>query len=108
MTTLQEFKDLRRDIAETAKRLDEMKNRLKRSERDCSHIWGDTKYTPEHHKGYRIEGDPPGTMGVDRRLPMNVPAETAPKWTRICTVCDKTEVTTQTSDKVEKVPRFFR
>lgn len=67
------------------------------------------EYTPERIEGYHCPGDPPGTMGVDRQLPFDVPAKTIEKWTRKCKLCGKTEVTQQTRDvvtPVKKEPRW--
>lgn len=75
-------------------------------ERTCQHVWGET--TPDHirHDARTIPGDPEGTMGVDWRGPTHVPARTEYRWKRVCRKCGKTEHTTRTKDKVEKIPEF--
>jgi hypothetical protein len=83
-----------------------MKAALENLRRRCQHKWGKTEYTPDYQPGYRIEGDPPGTMGVDWRGPMWVDSKTTPKWTRKCSECGLKQVTERTSDKVEKIPVF--
>jgi len=62
-------------------------------ERTCTHQW-DHPFGAANHiyrKGYHIPGDPEGTMGVDRQLPMDVPAKTEERWTRTCQTCGKVE-----------------
>jgi len=78
--------------------LEVAKSRLSKIESECNHDWGETSYTPEYKKAYTIPGDPPGTMGVDWRGPVHVPAETIKKWTRICKRCGKKDVT----DRIKK------
>ena len=98
---------LRQRIVDQERQVAEAELELKRIEDSCDHKWNDPVYTPERHEGYRIPGDPPGTMGVDRQLPMDVPAKTIPKWTRTCPKCGKTEVTTKTEVvKVVEGPKF--
>lgn len=81
--------------AELENRLAVVSKEVDRIRRNCKHEW-EVKYTPEHHEGYRIQGDPPGTMGVDRQLPFDVPSKTIRKWTRHCRLCGLEEITTFT------------
>lgn len=79
---------------------------LKQERAACSHIWGETKYTPDITPGYHFAGDPEGTMGVDRQLPMDMPRQETPKWTRTCTICGLIETTTRTTVEKRERPRF--
>jgi len=81
-------------------------NAVSSMEARCPHEWGDAVYDPVHHKGYRVEGDPPGTMGVDRMLPFHVPPRTDRRWRRECRVCGKVEYTARTDEHVSETPRF--
>lgn len=72
----------------------------------CAHQWSETVYDPIVHEGHQDPGDPPGTMGVDRRLPMWVPRQEIPRWRRTCPKCCKTEITSRTHDDVRTVPVF--
>jgi hypothetical protein len=97
--------ELRKKITSLSTELESAKKELGEIERRCQHDWNDPVYTPEHHEAHRIPGDPPGTMGVDWRGPLDVPAKTIPKWTRTCKRCGMPETTTQT--EVAKVrPKF--
>ncbi len=82
------------------------KIRLAELELACSHMWSEPIYEPIIHKAYHIAGDPPGTMGVDRQLPMDVPREEIPRWIRTCGLCGLMATTQTTRDDVKKVPVF--
>ncbi len=69
-------------------------------ERECTHKWGEIRYTPIYHKAYTIPGDEPGTMGVDFRGPCYVPSETIKQWSRTCDKCGRTEQTSRTKSKM--------
>jgi hypothetical protein len=88
--------ELRHEIATTEERLIGLKSRLDQIERSCQHKWDKVKYDPIFHPGYQIQGDPPGTMGIDRQGPMWVNAETIKQWSRMCTNCGKIETTQHT------------
>jgi hypothetical protein len=92
-------KQLRKDITAAEAQLASLKERLAGVVRACKlqgHQWGPVKYEPIEHKAYRIPGDPPGTMGVDWRGPMDVPASTEKQWSRTCQRCDEKETTKRT------------
>lgn len=61
----------------------------------CNHLWGDVMNDDIITESYTIEGDPPGTMGADRRSSCYVPAKTEKRWKRTCEHCGKTEYTTK-------------
>ena len=89
-------KQLRKDLADAEAQVTSLRARLDAQVRACKmqgHKWGEIKYEPIEHKAYRIEGDPPGTMGVDWRGPMDVPASTEKQWSRTCTECGHKETT---------------
>jgi len=98
--------DLRVKIMNTADELDSLKRQLDAVERNCNHQWGEPVYDPIITKGYQVEGDPEGTMGVDRRLPHYVSGTETPQWTRTCLECFKIETTQKTQETVTKAPRF--
>jgi hypothetical protein len=80
--------------------------RLRELERDCKHSWGETEPADIYHPAYHFPGDSPGTMGVDRQLPMDVPARTEKRWRRVCKKCGRIEHTLATKDHVTKEPIF--
>ena len=94
--TPKEFTNLRDEIRNTMLRLVSLKARLDREEKLCSHVWGTIEYDPIEHKGYHFSGDPVGTMGIDRQLPMDVPSSIEKRWTRTCIICGKIEETKTT------------
>ena len=85
---------LRQEIRRLERELHSAKTNLNVHERQCPHDWTSPEYTPERTESYTTPGDPPGTMGVDWRGPVHVPATTKDKWTRRCRKCGKTETTT--------------
>jgi len=98
---------LKKSITELEAELGRAKEELDRIQRTCDHDW-DEQFTPKYESSYTIPGDPPGTMGVDWRGPVHVPAKTTPMWTRICRKCDKKETTTSITSEVKEVkhPRW--
>ena len=58
--------------------LTECKQRLTLLVANCQHAWSEPVEDFIREEGYRIAGDPPGTMGVDRQLPMDVPPKVTP------------------------------
>lgn len=91
--------ELRTEIMFTESRLRTLREQLESAERNCRHRWGAVQYVPDERKGYQFAGDPPGTMGVDRQLPCYIPAQTTPKWSRMCLDCGKEQTTTRTTQK---------
>lgn len=84
----------------------EAERRLSEAVRNCVHNWSKTVADHIYHEGYRIPGDPPGTMGVDWRGPMDVPSKTEKRWKRTCQTCGEVEYTTQTTKEVTEHPTF--
>lgn len=68
-------------------------------QRDCKHQFGQIRYTPHITEAYRTEGDPPGTMGIDRQMPVYVPRTETRKWARTCPLCGITQETTHTKKR---------
>ena len=102
-------KKLRKDLADAEAQVTALRALLEVQVRACQrqgHKWGEIKYEPIEHKAYRIEGDPPGTMGIDWRGPMDVPAVTEKQWSRTCTECGFKETTqrTKTEYGVGRIP----
>lgn len=97
---------LRRDIKYLENTLDAAQEALKKIEGSCDHGWSPTRPDDIHHKGYHDPGDPPGTMGVDRRLSMDVPAKTIKRWKRVCLKCGKTEYTQRTDKQTVETPKW--
>ena len=93
---MNEAEQLRISIAQRNSRLEIQRSQLARLEKDCIHFWVDTKYIPDYTPGHTIDGDAPGTMGVDHRDSYFVPAKTTKKWSRKCTLCGVIQVTTST------------
>jgi hypothetical protein len=82
-------------------------DQLKIYESTCNHNWGETVYSPIYHEAYTVPGDPPGTMGVDWRGPVYVPAQTEERWKRECNNCGKVEYTEGELETVTKrVPKW--
>ena len=99
-------KDAEKAVREANARLADLRRDLAFEEERCSHSWGEAEYVPEHIEGYYSPGDPEGTMGVDRQLPMSVPSRTIPKWKRTCNVCGKVEITDRTKTVTTEKPAW--
>jgi hypothetical protein len=98
--------ELRKLSADLKNRLDSTHEEIRRIQSGCRHQWSETVYDPVVHEAYTFEGDPPGTMGVDRRLPMYVPRTEEKRWKRTCRRCDLTEYTERTDTRIDETPRF--
>ncbi len=101
------IKTLREKIASLDQELKWAKQELSHAESNCAHIWGEVVEDHIYEKGYLIPGDPPGTMGVDRRGDFYVQPKTTLRWKRVCNKCGKTEHTYETNKKVIETPRFI-
>lgn len=106
---------IRRDIEVIEVELKEVENHLAREkaklealEESCGHDWDREEYAPIHKAGYQLKGDPPGTMGVDRELPIYVQPETIDRWRRVCRKCDRVEYTVQSQEILTRLPVFPR
>ncbi len=98
--------NLRLELESLLRRVEVVKRSIANIEQSCKHDWTDAEYTPDHYRGYHDPGDPVGTMGIDRRLPFDVPSRTVDKWTRSCKECGKSETTSRTKDLVKHTPVF--
>jgi hypothetical protein len=72
------------------------RQQLQKAESECVHQWTEPKYEPVHYPSYVVEGDPPGTMGVDHRPSITVPARTVRRWIRFCELCELVQETSST------------
>ncbi len=72
------------------------KDRLERLQARCQHHWSEVKPDHIHTPGYKVAGDPPGTMGIDRRHDLYVEPHTEHRWKRECLECGKVDHTTRT------------
>jgi hypothetical protein len=97
--------ELARDAAQRV--VDEVKARITAFENRCSHKWGDPVYTPDRTKGYMAQNWMGPIRNGQPALPdVYVEPTEKPKWTRTCSICDKTEVTTKTTERVTHTPQF--
>ena len=76
-----EYIDAAIDLEKQANHMRRLAAQVKDS---CHHNWEEIKYDPQRTPGYHFNGDPVGTMGVDRQLPFDVPPSTIDMWTRTC------------------------
>lgn len=97
---------IRTAITLLTRELDAKRAELARIEHTCRHDWGAVEPDHVYHEAYTIPGDEPGTMGVDWRGPMDVPAKTTYRWKHTCRVCGKVEHTTRTTENVTHTPAF--
>jgi hypothetical protein len=104
----QQAEQTRRKLKAALEEYNKAKEELGRLERDCVHNWTKPVKEVEHIAGYTDPGDPPGTMGVDRRLPSYYPSRNIVRFRRTCSICGKEQVTdrTQTVNHPEEVPLF--
>lgn len=96
----------RQDIERLTQQLHAKRAAVQEAESRCHHEWGKTEAAHIYHEGYTCPGDPPGTMGIDWRGPVEVPPRTEYRWKRVCKHCGKVEYTTQTNEMVVKTPKF--
>ncbi len=82
------------------------KARVESLERNCDHQWSKTVYDPIVQEGYHFEGDPEGTMGIDRRMPSYIPRQEKARWKRVCAKCGKVDYTERTQEQIQKIPVF--
>jgi len=94
------------ELAEAEKEVARLRAAISKIEKNCRHNWSDPIYDPIHHSGYHDPGDPPGTMGVDRRLPCDIPPHTEKRWKRICKTCGYVEITTHLRQESVDRPVF--
>jgi hypothetical protein len=93
---MNETQRLENEMQELEDSLKRKRGQLDSVHRACPHQWGTIVYDPIVREGYHDPGDPPGTMGIDRRLPFDVPSQTTKQWKRTCGKCGKVEKTQRT------------
>ena len=94
------------EVEKANEKFDRAKQELREYEKSCQHQYGKTIYDPIRTEAYTIPGDKPGTMGVDWRGPIDVPAHTEHRWRRTCNKCGLEQITNKTQDQINKVPNF--
>lgn len=97
---------LRREIKTLEQNLKQKQKYLLTIQSTCRHDFNPVIYAPIRREAYTCPGDPVGTMGIDWRGPLFVPAEVTPRWTRTCKICDLTEETKRITQKTTSVPKF--
>ena len=97
-------KHIRDQVDELEAKLKGAKRNLIDLVRTCSHQYGDTVYDPIYIPAYTFPGDKPGTMGVDFRGPVHVPAGTKSRWKRECEYCGDVEYTTKVQKEIKEKP----
>ena len=98
-------RELRELVEELKSKFLRAESELKNYENSCFHK-SESVYDPIYTPAYIIPGDPPGTMGVDWRGPLDVPATTTDRWKRTCEKCGLVEYTTDTQEKIERIPKW--
>lgn len=88
--------DLEEQILPLQKDLEATKKELRFFQFRCKHNWKDPERKSKYHEGGYDPGDPPGTMGVDRRPPCSYPSTEDVWYERVCSTCGKVETTTRT------------
>ena len=101
-----EAKMMREDLGRTKSAYESAQIILNNYVSRCQHKYGEANYDPIYSPPYTIPGDKPGTMGVDWQGPCHVEAQTTPRWRKECGLCGLVKETTQTQDKVEKIPKW--
>lgn len=112
-----EIRKLIAEVANAKGQVLSLEARLNGIRRRCQHQFTGITYDPIEHAAYTDPGDPPGTMGIDRRGPVYVSARTENRWRRTCDHCGHTEWTTRTTQQqhrgsiggtvtIEEVPDF--
>lgn len=101
-----DIKICRENLAHAEEQVRLLKKELGYIVQTCRHQWSEPVADHIYEKGYEIQGDPPGTMGVDWRGPTWVGAKTTNRWKRTCNVCGEVQYTNATDQHVTHTPRF--
>ncbi len=101
-----DVRELREKVELLRKELSKAETGLESVVRSCPHKFGETVYDPIYAPEYTVPGDKPGTMGVDWQGPVYVPARTEARWRRTCGSCGETQYTSDTKEKVKKIPSW--
>jgi hypothetical protein len=80
-------KELQLEIEKAKEVVQQKEKQLQRFIDSCCHKYSEAIYNPRFSGGYRYEGDPVGTMGVDWRPGGYIPKTEHPRWERTCIVC---------------------
>ena len=97
---------LRNKIAQLKSDLVSAEQELAHRVSTCHHGWSKPEAAHIYRKGYQVDGDPPGTMGIDWRGPFWVEAKTTKRWKRTCEHCGEIQYTSDTTKHVTEEPKF--
>ena len=97
---------LRREVKTLSQELKNAQKDLTNYVSSCSHEFTEPIYDPINSPAYTCRGDPPGTMGVDWRGPIHVPAKTEKRWRRECGTCGEVQYTGKTDKTYTEKPNF--
>jgi len=102
-----EIRSLILEIRTLEEELNRKQKRLLAAQSSCRHNWSDVRNKPRVIKAHTIPGDPPGTMGVDRRFDCHVPEQRFDCWMRQCHTCGLSQTTERfRSGDAPKIPVF--
>ena len=90
------YTECMREANELIRKAEALKSQANGIKNTCQHHWSDAKYVPIERPGHYVEGDAPGTMGVDWRPGYFVSAETTKQWERTCKICGYKQTTQET------------
>ncbi|MDP3027820.1 MAG: hypothetical protein Q8N63_09025 [Nanoarchaeota archaeon] len=99
-------RNLREQVRRLGGEFKSAQQKLADYEKRCLHKHEETVYDPIIHLAFHFSGDPPGTMGVDRQLPMDFPETREDRWRRECKKCGLVEYTNRTENEIKKIPNF--
>lgn len=97
---------LRTEIVQLEQQLYKKRLALEHLTRNCRHDWMATVYDPEITPAGSSDGDPVGTMGIDRQLPHSWPETRKDRWKRMCPLCGAVEYTYTARVLTSKEPVF--
>jgi hypothetical protein len=100
------IKSMRDRVSKLTAELKEAESALTHYVNNCRHTWSKIEEVHQYIPSYTIPGDEPGTMGVDWRGPIHVPAQENKQWKRVCENCGKEEITSNTNQHITYTPRF--
>lgn len=97
---------LRKELADAQAKMLALKEQVTQMVSLCNHKWSNPEAAHIYHPAYQSAGDPIGTCGVDRRLPMYIPSRTDKRWKRTCLECGDEQFTTHVTSHTIETPRF--
>lgn len=109
MSNPRDAREIRREIARLERDLQTTRGQLQAAEAHCAsqggHSWTEPK---QDFRDTRVErvGGISAVHGVHVEYERLYDTVRKPYWFRVCARCDKREETTETTDRVTKVPTF--